>query len=371
MATAHNPEVARAPKAASVELVDRTDAMIRAALRDANIGEADEEFCFEAMTAIRDYAVETGAGLRTIAEQVPGISQSVLSQMFAGNYPGRYDQRCRKLAGFLAAREAARIYGREDKFIPTRLSAGVERLLERTRYNKRIQILQSPEQLGKSRTCREYVDREESRSIMVTLQDSGTSNPFSLFLRDIGQACGFSADHVKILNLRFSVRAYLDNVDLVILDEFHKIRNWPDKAVAALLDYMRTELHADGKRGVVLVATNDDVMGILSAFRKSARYNIGQLFGRMCNDVMSIDPADIPLADIRALVERYYAPGERIVAELHEVACRDGLGHYGFLLDVLDQAWSAHRLNDSKMTDSLVRDCLKASLESIRERDAA
>jgi len=358
-----------------VELADRTDAMIARAVAEAAATSetlaAREQWAVGILVAIRDYAALAGLGVKGVATQVPRCSYSSLSEIYNGKYKGDVLAVCQRLASFLAAREKARVYGRANDYVPTRIGQGVERLLERTRYNRRIQLLQSPEQLGKSRVAREYAGREDSRTVMVTLHDPGTSNPFSLFLRDLAYQCGLSRDHVKVMDLRYQILSYLDNVDLVILDEFHKIADWPDRSVKALLDFVRTELHADNSRGVLLISTSVDIRAMLAGFGRRTGYNLGQMFGRMCNDDVEIDPADIPEDDVAALVRRYYAAGIRTVRKLHELCLRPRLGHFGLILDILDQAWSESRLTGANMSDSLVEEFIKVALDSISTREDA
>ena len=351
-----------------LELAERTDAMIAAAINKAGLKDEKAEYCASAMYQIRDLAAQEGWGAKRIADAIKGVSASTVSTMYNGTYPGNWVKTCQRFNNFLAAREAARVYGRMDAFVQTRIGQGLWRLLERTKYNHRIQLLESPEQLGKTRVSSEYARQEDSRTIKVTCQDSGTSSPFSLFLRDLAEACGLSTDHAKILDIRFRIRNILDNIDLIIIDEFHKLDDWPDKAVKAFLDYLRTELHADGARGIVLISTNRAIHTQLSAFSRRSGYNTGQLLGRCCNDARSIDPADIPIEDVAALVNRYYAPGKRTLNKLHQAVIEPGIGHFGFLLDILDQAWAEHKLNEQPMTDTLVEECLKDSLESIKNR---
>ena len=356
-----------------VELQERSDAMIDAAIAEAARSNpaVDErrEWVRQILLAIRDYAAQSGLGLKGVATQVPRMSFSALSEIFNGKYKGDVLARCQRLANFLAAREKARIYGRQTDYVPTRIGQGIERLIERTKYNRRIQALQSPEQLGKTRIAREYARREDSRTVLITLQDSGTANPFSLFQRDLAEACGISVDHAKALDVRFAIRSYMACVDLVIIDEFHKLADWPDRQVKALLDFIRTELHADGERGVLLIATHTDIRVLLGGFARRADYNMGQFVGRMCNDDADIDPADIPEDDVAALVGRYYAAGKRTLRKLHELAIRPNLGHFGLVLDILDQAWTDCRLSDKTMSDELVEEFMRIALDSIRARE--
>ena len=110
---------------------------------------------------------------------------------------------------------------------------------------------------------------------------------------------------------------------------------------------------------------------MLACFGRRSGYNLGQMFGRMCNDDAEIDPADIPEDDVAALVRRYYAAGVRTIRKLHELALRPRLGHFGLILDILDQAWSESRLTGAQMSDALVDEFIKVSLDSIRAREDA
>ncbi len=373
MATIADTNVIHLSDVRGIELGERSDAMIASAVAEAaahNEALAErEDWAVRILCQIRDYAASAAIGVKGVATQVPRVSYSSLSEIYNGKYKGDTLAVCHRLESFLKAREKARVYGRNNEFVPTRIGQGLERLLERTCYNRRIQLLQSPEQLGKSRVAGEYTRREDSRTVMVTLHDSGTSNPFSLFLRDMAAACGFSPDHVKIIDARYRILSYLENIDLVIIDEFHKIEDWPDRAIKALLDFVRTEIHADNSRGVLLIATNHNIRQLLGRFGRRTGYNLGQMYGRMCNDDGEIDPADIPEDDISAITRRYYPAGVRTIRKLHELARRPRLGHFGLIIDILDQAWSDTRLTGAKMSDSLVEEYITIALDSIRDNE--
>jgi len=307
--------------------------------------------------------------LTAIAGRIEGISSGVLSQLYGGSYPGRYDLRCAVIAAYLADCEAARIYGRHDQFVPTRLAQGLHRLCERTRYNKRIQLLQSPEQLGKTTALRAYAADDNSRTLCVTCQDPGSGNPMSMLIRDLCEALGYSTDHTRISALRGRLRHRLSSIDLLVIDEFHVALDWPDKQLKALLNFLRNELHAEGRRGILCVATNMDIRAQLHAFSRRSGYNLGQIFGRACNDDAYIYPADIIADDVASLCRSFYEPGPRTLAKLHEVTARKGLGHFGFLTDILGQAWSRHMLHDEPINDALVEEILAEQLQAIARRN--
>ena len=133
--------------------------------------------------------------------------------------------------------ERRQIFGGRDDFVETQVVRSLWAAFERTRYNRRIQIIQSEEQLGKTTAAKEYVKRNNGgRTVMVTCLPGGTSNPFGIFLRDLALACG-SQDirDRKIINLRYEIRDNLSICDELIIDEFHQINNWPDKAELSTL----------------------------------------------------------------------------------------------------------------------------------------
>ena|GEM_PF-3457605 len=332
-------------------LAERTPDDIRAVLAANEI----PEYAIEQLVLLHAYAAEKGAGFKALSH-VTGISHGVLSQMYSANYPGNYILRARKIEKFLKEESKRILFGGRDEFVETSIARGLWVVFDKTRYNRRIQPIQSPEQLGKSRAAREYAKRNNSgRTVMVTLQPGGTSNPFGVFLRDLAMACGIKDIRGrKILDLRYDVREALAICDLVIIDELHQVEHWSDKATRDFFDFLRVELHADGERGVVLIATNSDVRTLLQSFRRRTRYNLGQLLGRMCNQVIEIQPDEIPPEDVAILVNRYYKPGKAMLDKLYDLACRPKLGHFGLLLDILNRAWTDCKVEGKPMTDKIV-----------------
>lgn len=358
------------PNAANsvVEIKDRTDQAISSALATAGLEGDDHASVLAKLCALRDYARAEDIGLKELAAR-SRISTSALSQLFAGVYPGSYTGRAQAIDKFLVDLEKIRIFGGRDDFLPLEITRAWWRMFEQTRYNRRIQIVQSPEQLGKSRAAREYTARNNGgRTNMVTLQPGGSSNPFGVFLRDLAAALRLSIDHRKIIDIRYAVRSALAVCDLLILDEVHLIEHWPDKAVRDLLDYVRIELHADGARGVVLIATNSDLVTLLDTFRRRTRYNLGQLLGRMCNDVRTLDPSDVPYADVEALAHRYWRARKATVNKLYDVVTRPRRGHLGLLLDILNRCWTDSQLDRLPITDEHVLDRVRDTLENLKTR---
>jgi hypothetical protein len=350
-----------------VEIRERTDEMIAQAVDRYDLDGARQDV-YHAMIGLRDYAREHSLGVKPLSARMRGMSMSVISEMFGGTYRGNMLLRGRAIQKFLAGEAKRRIYGGVDQFIETDIARHIWMLCEQTRYNRRIQILQSPEQLGKTRALDEYTHRNNSgRTLMITLKQGCGSRPMTIFIRDLAIACGVeSVQGNKLVNLRYHIREALAVCDLVILDEFHAIRSWPERDISDLLDFMRVELNADRKRGVLVCSTNDDVMGLLDWFRRRTRYNLGQLLGRMCNDIREIRADEIPIGDIEALVSRYYKPARRTIAALAEVVTREGSGHFGLLSDVMDRVWSDCQLRSVAVTDDLVMSELGKTLDNLK-----
>jgi hypothetical protein len=131
---------------------------------------------------------------------------------------------------------------------------------------------------------------------------------------------------------------------------------------------LRIELHQDGKRGVVLIATNSDMLTLIDAFRTRTRYNVGQLLGRMCNQVMQLYPDELPIEDVRLICERFGKFRATTIRKLHDLATREHLGHLGLLQDIMDRAWSDARLDGAELTDELVIQIADETLADIARR---
>ena len=350
-----------------IEIRERSDELIAlAADRYGLDGERDE--VVSAMVALRDYAREHALGLKSLAARMRGMSMSVISEMYSGAYRGNMVLRAKAIQRFLAGEAKRRNYGGVDQFVETDIARHIWMLCEQTRYTRRIQILQSPEQLGKTRSLEEFAHRNNSgRTVMVTLKQGCGSRPMTMLIRDLAIACGMqSVESAKLFALRYFIREALAVCDLVIFDEFHAIRSWPERDIADLLDFVRVEVNADRKRGVLVCSTNDDVMGLLDWFRRRTRYNLGQLLGRMCNDIREIRADEIPGVDVEALVSRYYKPSRKTLAALADVVTREGSGHFGLLSDVMDRVWSDCQLRSVPVTDELVSAELGRTLDNLK-----
>jgi len=344
-----------------VPLADRDPAHIE----DALAGQ-DEEVVATALK-VHAYIRSEHIGVSKLAHRA-GIQSSIISQFFNGSYPGdcaAIAERFEKFFWRLAQRD---LYGGIRKFVETRLALYLWSVFEKTRVIRRIQIIQSPEQLGKTRAAREYAARNNSgRTVMVSLS-GGTRSGCGDFIWDLADTLGLPYT-IKMREKRARIKHSLEGCDLLIIDEAHLIWAWHDKAVRDFFDYLRTDIHANGARGVVLIATNSDMLGAVNSFRKSCGYNTGQLLGRMRNETVELDPAgDIVEEDVQALVERYYKPDESSVRKLHEIAQRENLGHFGLVEDILNEAWTRAKAAKKPLSDKAVLDTAAEILAGMKNR---
>lgn len=351
------------PNGIADAIVNRTDEQIKSDLAER------ADTIFDLLIRLRDHAREQSLGLKGLAMQT-GIPQGTLSSLFTGKYTGDWDNQAERLNKFFHDLEMKRIFGGCRDFVETKLAKCLWKVYDKTRYNRRIQIIQSPEQLGKSRAARTYTKNNNGgRTIMVTLQPGGPNNGFALFLRDLAAALGYSTDHKKLIELRQQIKSRLQVCDLMILDEWHMLNTWGDLAIRAMLDYLRIDLHADGERGIILQATNDDVLNKLDAFRRRSRYNVGQLLGRMTSRrVLELHPDEIPIEDVKMLVERYFKPRSSTITKLHNLAIRPRLGHLGLIDAILADAWADAQLEKENLDDDRVLAVAQETLEDLETR---
>lgn len=357
----------------TVDIRERTDEMIDSALaRGGIVPEAGE---LDTLRAVRDFAAEHNLSSREIAARMR-CSNSVVTLVFNGKYAAGIGSFCARARAWLDREAKTSTYGGRREFVQTGIARDLMVVFEKTRYNRRIQSLQSPEQLGKSTAAREYVRRNPGHAVLVTLQPEGLSNGFMLFLRTLSDRLGFPPENVKTCDLRTQIDKHLAGIELVIIDEFHLASSWKPSQLRSLLDYIRVNIQADGERGVVLIATVPDnaeadtsIMHILDDVRARTRYNLGQLYGRMTSSVLELSSGDIDAADVAGLVQRYYAPGKACLDKLVRAATREGFGHLGLIDGVLCDAASEAVVDQAPITDDLVLRVLDAKLEDIRLRE--
>jgi len=343
-------------------LVDRTEKDLRHDLAER------DAFVVEQLIKLLQYAQAKKLGLKNLAAQT-GISTSALSGMFNNKYTGDWTAVAQRIEKFWIDIEKKRIFGGCRDFVETEIAASLWKIFEKTRYNRRIQIIQSHEQLGKSRAAERYTELNNGgRTVMVTLQPGGTSNGFGVFLRELGRKCKIDVTKKKIIDIRAGITDRLERCDLMIIDEWHLVESWGDGAMRSMLDFLRVCLHNNGERGIVLIATNYDSLAGIDGFRTRARYNTGQLLGRMCNEVLEIHPDDIPTEDVRMLVDRYFKPRATTLRKLYDLATRPGLGHFGLLDDILARAWANAQIDKKELTDEMVLEVAEETMEQIKRR---
>lgn len=351
-----------APRTAiGTPLKDRTPEEVRVVFM------VESEEVVAAACKLHAYAVEHGLGVSALGQQA-GIPGGMLSQFFNHSYPGDYSAIAGRIDKFFWRLEQKAKYGGLREFVETRIASALWTVFDKTRVIRRIQWIRSPEQLGKTAAAVRYTeDNNHGRTVMVELP-GGARSGFGDFLWILAEALGIPYT-VKLREKRIRIRNALQACDLLIIDEAHLAWTWTDRDVALFLDYLRTDLFEDGERGVVLVETNCDSFERLQHFRKRAGYNIGQLIGRMRNEPVVIDPGeDICEEDVRALVGRYYKPGASTVRRLLAIAQREKLGHFGLLLDIMNEAWSKAKARHRELDDATVDQVAEQILNALKAR---
>ncbi len=345
---------------AGMALKERDESHIRAALAGR------EAWIIDAALQAHQYAIRQGIGMTALAHQahIPGGS---LSQFFSGTYAGSEANVAQRLQDFFRRLEQQELYGDKRAFVETRLSRALWALADKVRVVRRIQWLQSPEQCGKSVSLRRYTaDNNRGRTIMIEIPGAAG---FGDFIWALASELGI-AYSVKLSEKKLRIREALTACDLIIIDEAHLIWNWSDRDIARFLDYLRTDLFSNSARGVLLVETNSDSLTRLAHFKKRTRYNVGQLIGRMRNQVMTLDPADdITAEDVAALVGRYYTPGKATLQRLHTLSTRENLGHFGLVLDVVNEAWSRAKHDKKSLSDTHVETVARETLQQLKTRE--
>lgn len=349
-----------------IPLKERDPDVVRATLQKA----CSDPDVAEIFVRLHAYAREKHLGLSALVEQT-GISQPVLSPCFNGTYTGNYAQTAEKISAFFYRLEQKELYGDKHEFVHTRLAKSLNAIYERTRAIRRIQMIHSPEQVGKSWAAKAYTAANNSgRTVRVELSGgmTGGAQDFVWLLSELFDI-GYT---IKYREKLMRIRNKLASCDLVIVDEAHLIEKWPINSQAKFWDYLRTDIFQNGERGVVMQWTNCNPMEALQRFRQATKYNLGQLLGRMRLDTIYIDPAeDICPQDVRALVSRFYEPGEQVVSALTEMARRPQLGHFGLLDDVMNQAWFAAKLQGKdRPTDAIVKSCIEEIRAQLKEHQS-
>lgn len=335
-------------------------------IREALTGQ-DPEAVTQAL-ALHAYAVQHNLGLSTLHHRT-GIPTGLLSSFFNGAYTGDYTAIAERIAKFFWRLEQKDKYGGIRKFVETRLALYMWGVFEKTRVIRRIQIVEGPEQVGKTRAAVEYCHRNNSGRTVYVQIPGGSKSGCGDFIWTLAQTLQIPYT-VKLREKRIRIKEALDSCDLLIIDEAHLMWSWTQSSIREFLDFLRTDVFNNGERGVVLMATNSDTVKGINKFRRESGYNVGQMLGRMRNEVIRIDPADdITPEDVRTLVSRFYQPADETVTKLHEIACRESLGHFGLLDDIMNESWTRARAKGKKEpNDQIVLQTAQIIMNNLRDR---
>lgn len=322
-------------------------------VRDTLKGKSLDEDIVKQFMALHAYAQEQNLGVSALAHQ-SGIPSSIISQGFNGDYIGDYEAIAKRIETFFFRLEQKALYGGLRGFVETQLARTLWRVYEKTRIIRRIQIVQGPEQVGKTRAAVEYAHRNNSGRTLYVKLAGGSKSGCGDFIWALADALNIPYT-IKLREKRLRIQHALEPCDLMHIDEAHLIFGWTDQAQREFWDYIRTDIFADGERGVIFQTTNSDMMKGIQDFRRRARYNVGQLLGRMHNDVVVIDPADdITEDDVALLVGRYYKPGKATLHMLTAHAQAEQLGHFGLLDDIMTEAWTRAKARKKELCDEIV-----------------
>lgn len=346
-----------------IALKDRTPAQTESVLREAD----QDDGVIAPFLWLHKYAQKENLGMATLGHHC-GIPQGTLSPCFNGIYTGDYEEIAKRIQTFIWRLEQKEKYGGLTTFVETELSKVLWAVYEKTRIIRRIQIVQGPEQTGKTRSAAEYTERNNSgRTILVSLP-GGSKSGAQDFIWSLADTLGVPYT-IKLREKRIRIRHALTACDLILIDEAHLMFHWTDQSLREFFDYLRTDIHANGERGVVLIGTGTDILEGIQKWKRRAGYNIGQLLGRMRNEVVTIDPAsDIVESDVRLLVERYYKPSRPTLAKLVAAATRENLGHYNLVLDVMTEAWTQSKSRRRDLDDDTVNAVLDRVMNTLKTR---
>lgn len=346
-----------------IPLKDRTADQVRAAM------EGQDADTTAAFLRLFEYAQGRGLGLSKLATQTR-INQAILSECFNGVYPGRPDEIAQRIVAFFHRLEQQEKYGGLRAFVDTQLAGSLWSVFDKTRVTRKIQIVEGPEQVGKSRAAEEYAERNNSGRTEVLEVPGGSVAGLGLFINDLADALGI-AHTIKQADKRLRIKHALESCDLLIIDEAHNHFRWTDRCQADWWDYLRTDLYANGKRGIVMMYTNQDAMSGVNAWRRRAGYNVGQLLGRMHPEVIRIDAAeDLVEDDVAAIVARYLdgaKPTKGTVRTLLDLGIQQP-GHLAFVIDVLNESWIKAKARRRTIDDTLILEQAQAAVREVARR---
>lgn len=314
------------------------------------------------------YAREHHLGISQLAAQTR-ISTAVLSTGFAGTYIGDYVAQAENIAAFFRRLENKEKFGDIRRFVELNLTQYMWLVFDKTSANRRIQIVEGPEQCGKSSAAEEYCRRNNHGRTAYVQISGGSRTGLNDFIRQLGAAAIKTlASTSKLVDIKRQLREAMEGTELVIIDEGHLIWKWSITEQSAFFDYLRTDIHGNGRCGVVIISTNEDFFARIQRFKKSG-YNIGQLLGRMRNEAIRIKPEEnIGSDDVRDLIARYYTPGDKAIVHLHNIAIKPQLGHFGLIVDIMNEAWVASKRKKTDLTDDLVVETANRIMSELKSR---
>lgn len=339
-----------------IPIAQRSEDQIRAAFKSE-----DPSVTLE-FVRLWQYMRDKNVGL-TKSERGFKISSGILSQCFNNKYPGVRAEIAERINAVFYRMEQNARYESLSKFVPTQLSQVLCGIYEKTRITRRIQVIQGPEQCGKTRAAKHCRDENnhgrtrytELRASLATLND---------FIHNLAHDLG-AGTSLKLRDKKFYIRDTLIDCDLLIIDEAHLVFKWPTAQISAFFDYVRTDIFSNGERGVILQATDDreigEFMDGVSKLCRQTRYNIGQLIGRMGLRPYILDGTDdIPEEDIALLVGRYYKAGKDTLRRLAKMAHAERGGRLGRVLECVSNAWTKSKARKRDLTDAMVNEEIEA-----------
>jgi hypothetical protein len=350
-----------------IPIQERTADDVREALK------GQEKEVIAAFLRLHTYAQEHHLGISKLAAQT-GISQTSLSQSFNGDYEekgGNLSETSQRIETFFWKMEQKALHDAQKRFVATRISRVLWKLFEKVRHARRIQPIQSPEQVGKTVSAVKYTQENNSgRTIYFTFTRS--METMNDVIHSFAESLGI-AKYAKLRLKKGEIRDKLASCDLVILDEVHLAFKLSYRECCKLLDFIRTDIFENGERGVVLLCTDDRETGRfmdgLKKMAKDYRYNIGQFLGRMMVDVVSIDPGDdITEEDVALLMSRLYKPGKTVLRDLTALAQTEQSGHLGLVDYIMGEAWNKTKAREKECTDEVVAQIINTVRETLKAR---
>jgi hypothetical protein len=344
----------------TVPLAERDPEQVREALK------GQSEFVQEQFVKLLAYAREEGIGVSKLADRTR-ISQTTISQCFSGTYNGDFQATAERIVAFFRSEADKAEFGHIHDFVELNMSEYLSLVFRKTRQIRRIQVIEGPEQIGKTRAARQFAEANNHGRTCYVSVSGGTNNGVNEFIRRVAEALDLPRS-LKMHDTKARIRERLQPADLLLIDESHIIWSWGTAAICGVLDYIRTDLFDNGSRGICILSTNCSFFDRLSWIKKTGHYNVGQFIGRMRAEAIRLDPADIGDEDIRLLAERYYKPGKRVVDTLTEIAQKPQLGHFGLVLDILNEAWTIARRKKAALSDETVQSVATRIMDALKGR---